>query len=293
MNATNTQYTGSDRSSYLQHYGRSARDGAPVGSGRYRLGSGENPRAAIAAGLVPKTKRVAKAAFKGAKRSVGTANRAVMSAYKKHQKQASVKKAQKAEAKRIRQELKDKEALAKKLEAEEAKKEKEAANREKNMRNPLWIKRHMDEMTLEELNTARTRIEAENNLRKAALSKANSGKEYIDLVVGYGKSFMNGYDLIDDIISKGEKKSKPKKQYSQQLAEEFAKEARKSSKTDEEWDKKLKEIHRHQQLESAISGKSNKGDDSKGKSPTITGSKTHDGDGDGRISGRKRNKGTK
>ena len=30
---------------YLAHYGRSKRDGAKVGSGRYRLGSGKNPRA--------------------------------------------------------------------------------------------------------------------------------------------------------------------------------------------------------------------------------------------------------
>ena len=34
---------------YLAHYGRSKRDGAPHGSGRYPLGSGENPRAAAIA----------------------------------------------------------------------------------------------------------------------------------------------------------------------------------------------------------------------------------------------------
>ena len=28
---------------YLMHYGRSKRDGAPIGSGRYPLGSGEEP----------------------------------------------------------------------------------------------------------------------------------------------------------------------------------------------------------------------------------------------------------
>lgn len=33
---------------YLAHYGRSKRDGAPHGSGRYPLGSGENPQAAPA-----------------------------------------------------------------------------------------------------------------------------------------------------------------------------------------------------------------------------------------------------
>ena len=31
---------------YLAHYGRSKRDGAKIGSGRFRLGSGKNPRAA-------------------------------------------------------------------------------------------------------------------------------------------------------------------------------------------------------------------------------------------------------
>lgn len=31
----------------LMHYGRSKRDGAKVGSGRYRLGSGEDPRAPL------------------------------------------------------------------------------------------------------------------------------------------------------------------------------------------------------------------------------------------------------
>ncbi|MBP5414811.1 MAG: hypothetical protein ILN61_06180 [Lachnospiraceae bacterium] len=30
---------------YLMHFGRSIKDGAPVGSGRYRAGSGKNPRA--------------------------------------------------------------------------------------------------------------------------------------------------------------------------------------------------------------------------------------------------------
>ena len=30
-------------SEYLAHYGRSRTDGAPIGSGRYPLGSGDNP----------------------------------------------------------------------------------------------------------------------------------------------------------------------------------------------------------------------------------------------------------
>ena len=38
---------------YLAHYGRSKRDGAKKGSGRYPLGSGENPRAAKRSGVIP------------------------------------------------------------------------------------------------------------------------------------------------------------------------------------------------------------------------------------------------
>lgn len=83
-----------------------------------------------------------------------------------------------------------------------AKKAEEAANREKNLRNPLWLKQHMNELSNTELKAAKERILLENDLRKESIRKLGAGKEYIDLLLGYAKSGVDTVDTVQNISKK-------------------------------------------------------------------------------------------
>lgn len=83
-----------------------------------------------------------------------------------------------------------------------AKKAEEAANREKNLKNPMWLKKHMDELSNDELKRAKERILLENDLRKESIRKMNAGKEYIDMVLGYANTGINAYDTVSNVTKK-------------------------------------------------------------------------------------------
>ena len=99
-----------------------------------------------------------------------------------------------------------------------AKKSEEAANREKNLRNPAWLKKHMDELSNDELRQAKDRMLLENDLRRESIRKLNAGKDYIDMVLGYAKTGISAYDTVSDVTkkikdinNKDEEKTKEKK----------------------------------------------------------------------------------
>ena len=88
--------------------------------------------------------------------------------------------------------------------ARKAKKQKaeEAKNKEKNLRDPLWLKKHASELTNEELRSARERLQLENDLRSQSIRKINAGKEYADMVLGYLNTGVNAYDTVSKIYNK-------------------------------------------------------------------------------------------
>lgn len=106
----------------------------------------------------------------------------------------------------------------KKARAAKIKKAEDAKNKEKNMKNPVWLKKHAGELTNEELRAAKERIGLENDLRQQSIRKMNAGKEYIDLVLGYAKTGVDAfdtasgiYDRVKDAKKKKDEKSKEKK----------------------------------------------------------------------------------
>ena len=89
-------------------------------------------------------------------------------------------------------------AAAKARDAKKTKAE-EDAKRASNMRNPAWLKRHFNELSNEEVKSATERLRIENELRSQSIRKINAGKEWIDMVIGYGKTGLDAYNTVTGI----------------------------------------------------------------------------------------------
>ena len=97
--------------------------------------------------------------------------------------------------KKKRQKAAAKARVAKKQKEEDLKK------KEKNLRNPAWVKKHMDQLSDEDLIRARNRMNLENDARRAAISKMNAGKDYADFVLGYANTGIKAYNTVAKVYN--------------------------------------------------------------------------------------------
>ena len=125
---------------------------------------------------------------------------------------------------------KKRQKAAAKARATRKKNEEEAKKREKNLRDPLWLKKHSGELTSEELKKARDRLQLENDLRQQSIRKINAGKEYADMLLGYAKTGVDAYDTITNIKNKA---SDAKKKSDEKSKEAGYKKEAKSMSIDE------------------------------------------------------------
>ena len=84
---------------------------------------------------------------------------------------------------------------------EQIRREKFEKERHYKMRDPKWLRKHMGDLTNDELKNARERLNLENNLRDENVRKLNTGKVYTDMVLGYLDSGIRAYNTVAKIYN--------------------------------------------------------------------------------------------
>ena len=118
-------------------------------------------------------------------------------------KEAAKKKRQKAAAKARKAKIKKAEAEKKEAKKQEHTEKKQAKRQEKFekkrselMKDPAWIKKHITELSDDELRAVKDRYNLEGEARDAVIRKMNTGKAYADMVLGYAETGINGYNTF-------------------------------------------------------------------------------------------------
>lgn len=63
------------------------------------------------------------------------------------------------------------------------------------------MKKHIDRLSDEELQRAKDRMNLEADTRNAIIRKMNTGKDYVDMVLGYADTGINTYNKIAKIYN--------------------------------------------------------------------------------------------
>lgn len=100
----------------------------------------------------------------------------------------------------------------------EAKKEKRAARkaeriekeRQDILKDPKRLSKNLDKFSVKEINDAIERINVKNKLRDARIEDLNTGKKYIDMVLGYADSAKKAYGIYTSIVGMSNKNKKEK-----------------------------------------------------------------------------------
>lgn len=132
---------------------------------------------------------------------------------KKAQSKADKKAVQKEKAKRAAQSKADKkeakkEARLKKKEAKKA--ERIEKERRDILSDPKKLSKNFDKFSPKEINDAIERINLKNRLRDARIEDMNTGKRYIDMVLGYADSVKKAYGIYTSISGMHTKNVKDK-----------------------------------------------------------------------------------
>lgn len=71
--------------------------------------------------------------------------------------------------------------------------------REKVLKDPKLLYKYRNKFTEQEISTALKRLETEDRLRTYIKKRANEGKEWLDIVVGYGQSLYKAYETANKV----------------------------------------------------------------------------------------------
>lgn len=249
MNNAETQYVSED---YLSH------EGTKKHSGRYPYGSGKYPRAAIRNG------DVVLSAKRNVKKVKSKVTKAAATALDKYKTMAAERKARREVAKQLREETAARKRLAietkkqeEQAERDRAAKENEKEQRLKNLRDPMWVQRHLKELTDDEIDIAITRFNKENTLRRARLNRLNAGKDYLDFIMGYGQTGLNAAKLwksMTDFNKDSKKKDPYTQEYAKKLLKEEVAKHKKANHNNESADEQLKDLEYLKTLENYAKG---------------------------------------
>ena len=128
---------------------------------------------------------------------------------RKTQSKADKKAVQKEKAKRAAQSKADKKEARKeaRLKKKEVKKAERIEKERKDILNdPKKLSKNLDKFSPKEINDAIERINLKNRLRDARIEDMNTGKRYIDMILGYADSAKNAYKIYKEISGTDNKK---------------------------------------------------------------------------------------
>lgn len=222
------------RSDELYHYGRSKRDGAPIGSGRPKKGEVRAFRAEqkkrivqgkadlsrakearrVNVGSAKEARNVARKNYRDAHNHVGDDIDAYSYGYKVDKNEVKKHIAEDRKTKEAYKQAKANLKNTKIASSQEIKQIKgeiaDARNQRRNAEkilyqrktqehDPSYLLANSHKYTADQLNEKLKHIEAEQKLHQAALDKAERGKKAADIVIGYGDSAKKAIKTVNDI----------------------------------------------------------------------------------------------